>query len=731
MLVLQSLPISRLIGGAKLRDIMFSQNTNPEANVELPPTLSAGALRVRRYREKRKRIAAQIDDGLITAGGEELVTVSESSNNMTTNLAAQIDDGLITAGGEELVTVSESSNNMTTNSEANDELPPTLSAGALRNRRYLEKRKRIDAQIATQIDDGLITGEELEILMKAKSNRIEAAKDRRKELKRERAKENNEKESVGVLAATQPPLPPPPPQHQVNYNLLRKRLRKELALLPETEERAAARIAYNQQRRKNLQARPLEERRRKYTPVTKLAQKQARRRTRALLVLKKKVALLEAIQQQVQTEANGLYATNQFIRKIFNTSDETMIAYLVGPLCNLDSIVVDRMDKVERLGLFIQLKRVNEIYDDQRRVNRKRDNNSDRSAHIISHFQRITQSFNEAAVNTALKTFFKKAAREDGGASSKLSLTMAINQQSFRSCNLTGYQTIADSMNRNEASGDGIMPSRNAVQECGNEIAEGTKAVVAPIVDEVHHVYRVNLVDELLNICNAEYVRRDLSLSAELISPHLDSTYICAEEWRGCVVKLNTSNKHLMAYIGSRAIDLNHSCDGFELASSSNGGVGVIITFKGRAILRYLNKDYEIQKDNPEYGDRAGCHSINSVLFQALGIGADDYEMSKLLTEVSFKLVQELHRPGRLFYHKELDLYFYFKNSITVDKKEGNQITATGGGTYMTNFFDIYTDDNQETKGFMSWRQCDDCYQKGKVEYKILFKFYFLYVCIV
>jgi hypothetical protein len=91
--------------------------------------------------------------------------------------------------------------------------------------------------------------------------------------------------------------------------------------------------------------------------------------------------------------------------------------------------------------------------------------------------------------------------------------------------------------------------------------------------------------------------------------------------------------------------------------------------------------------------------------------------MSKRLTEASFKIVQELHRPGILFYNTETGFYYSFKNSITVDKKEGNQLTVTGGGSYLTKFFDIYTDENQETKGIPTWRQCNRCFLKGNTKY--------------
>jgi hypothetical protein len=280
---------------------------------------------------------------------------------------------------------------------------------------------------------------------------------------------------------------------------------------------------------------------------------------------------------------------------------------------------------------------------------------------------------------------------------------------------MTGYQTLADSMNRNDASGDGIMPSRNTIQQCSEAIATGTKLVVTPTVDADHRIYRVNLIDELISITNLDFIQSNQKVSADLVSEHLDTSYEGEPEWRDCIVRIDISNSIVMEEIRNKAIDINFSCDGFELASASNGGVGFIATFKGKEVLSHLNKDYNIQKDNPEFGDRAGCHSINSVLFQGLAIGPDNFETSKRLTEKSFKLVQEMHRPGRIFYNPENKMYFAFKFSITLDKKEANQLTVTGGGTYLTKFFDIYTDDNQETRGLMSWRQCDDCFQKGNV----------------
>ena len=75
--------------------------------------------------------------------------------------------------------------------------------------------------------------------------------------------------------------------------------------------------------------------------------------------------------------------------------------------------------------------------------------------------------------------------------------------------------------------------------------------------------------------------------------------------------------------------------------------------------------------------------------------------------------MQELHRPGVVFFNNVTKKYYSFKLSITVDKKEGNQLTVTGGGSYLTFFFDIYTDDNKETKGLPTWMQCSHCFLKG------------------
>ena len=93
--------------------------------------------------------------------------------------------------------------------------------------------------------------------------------------------------------------------------------------------------------------------------------------------------------------------------------------------------------------------------------------------------------------------------------------------------------------------------------------------------------------------------------------------------------------------------------------------------------------------------------------------------MSKRLTEATLKLVQEMYRLGRVFCNPDNDSYFSYNFSITVDKKEANQLTLCGGGSYMTEFFDVYTDVNQQTKGCQAWRQCKECLAKGKICYLI------------
>lgn len=220
----------------------------------------------------------------------------------------------------------------------------------------------------------------------------------------------------------------------------------------------------------------------------------------------------------------------------------------------------------------------------------------------------MTASFSNGAIVKALETFWKKKARDTSGACSTSALTRAINSQAHLSCNMTGFQAVADAVNRDSASGEGLMPSRTRIQQCGDDIATGAKTVVTPTIDEDFRCYSVNIIDELISITNLAFIRQEQKLSKDIIRENLDAAY--NGKWKHCIVKIDTKNKILMALLKAKAIDLNFSVDGFRLAAAANGGVGFILTFKGKEVLRFLNKDYDEQKDNPEYGDRAGIQCL-------------------------------------------------------------------------------------------------------------------------
>lgn len=316
----------------------------------------------------------------------------------------------------------------------------------------------------------------------------------------------------------------------------------------------------------------------------------------------------------METDKNRIYIQNKSLGTLLSTPEPDIIKYMIG--CNMDALEVDQMDPVLRQATFMQLHRINSMFTDKLRAQRKRGlHTDDRSAFVIRYFHRVTQSFSEGAINDALEVFAKKSFRDDSGAFSKIALTKALSAQSFMSCNKTGLQIVADAVNRNEASGEGIMFSRNTIQECGNQIATGTKTIVTPTIDEDYRVYRVDLISELKNITSLAYLQREQQLPSDLVISHLDHSYDSDPAWNGCIVRVDTSNTYLMAEIKRLAIDVNYSCDGFELASASNGGVGFILTFKGKETLRNLNKDYDKQVNNPEFGDRAGIFLFQRFCF--------------------------------------------------------------------------------------------------------------------
>lgn len=605
--------------------------------------------------------------------------------------------------------------------DADEQAEDQSSADRRRSAKALSnKRKWIEIKSEEKrITDGVATRDEISRKIKrqeARKVRNKIYYDKKKKAMKLAATttttSNNQQGSEQRQAKVQP-------QYRITYNEVRREQRKINSLLPETAMQKALRLARNLKERQRYTLLSIEQRsvyRRMFSEAALgkaiVARINANRRARRA---KRRLELMMKMLGHMQSDENKAYVNIQNVKLLLCKPVHSIIDYLTGPLCNMDKEIVEGMDHILRLAQYLQLRRINDLYNAEQFAAKKRDNKDDRSAHIIQHFHGITQSFNEGAIDRTLKDFFVKLMREESGGYNTVALTCAINQQSYRSCNHTGFQVVSDTVNRNCESGKGMLPSRNAIQQCGEEIAAGTETKVPAIFDENRRIYHVNLVDELMNITGMKFIQKNQSLTADLVMNNLDPEYQCDADWKGCVVKVNMKNDPiLVAEILAKAIDMNYSCDGFELASASNGAVGLIATFKGKEVLQHLNKNYKEESKNPEYGDRAGCHSINSVLFQGLAIGKDDYETSKRLTEATFKLVQELHRPGRLFYNSTNKQYFKFKNSITVDKKEGNIITVTGGGSYMTKFFDIYTEDNQETKGLMSWRQCDHCFEKGK-----------------
>ena len=404
-----------------------------------------------------------------------------------------------------------------------------------------------------------------------------------------------EVEVIEVQVKVQPPY-----RHKLNKA---KRDHRALTKLePETAERKAHRLAYNKRKYDIYQALNAEQRRRKNNPQKKLNIKLRRK-----FVTASRLALyLKSVVLHMQTDENRAYIENQALRILLCTPKRDMIEYLIGPLCNLEYYSIQQMDSILRIAMFMQFKRLNEVIKAELTALGKRWEKNDHCATVTSFLHGITQSYSSGAIDNALAILARKTARSESGAFSKVAMTTAINQQAYRSCNMTGLQTITDCVNRNEASGEEIMYSRTSIQKCGLQIATGTKTVVQPTISDDYRVYTVDPIDELTNITNLEFLENERQLSTDVVTRYLDHSYEGNPAWRGCVVLVDLSDPSLVKELKANAIDLNMSCDGFEMASSSNGAVGSIITFKGPETLSKINPDYEEQKDNPEFGDRAG-----------------------------------------------------------------------------------------------------------------------------
>jgi hypothetical protein len=319
------------------------------------------------------------------------------------------------------------------------------------------------------------------------------------------------------------------PNYRQKYNAKRKANRADARKIVETETQIATRLALNKRISDKYNALTLHQRRRNRGRDREMK----RRIQRKFITAQRAVAWYKLVIDQLETDENKAYMNNQSLRKLLRTPAGDMIQYLVGSQCNLDPKLVEEMDPIIRLATFMQCDRVNEIFTDtQRRTTGKRENTMDRSANIINHFQTVANSFDDGAIRTALRTFWTKSLRDDSGACSKVALTVAINQQAYMSCNMTGLQTVADCVNRDLPSSAGIMPGRTTIQHCGHEIATGTKEVVSATVDDDHRVYRVDFVSELLNIVHLPHVQQDLQLPVEKIRMCIDDSYVGDPAWK-------------------------------------------------------------------------------------------------------------------------------------------------------------------------------------------------------
>jgi len=390
-------------------------------------------------------------------------------------------------------------------------------------------------------------------------------------------------------------------KYRLKYNAARYLKRQAAKLVLETAIEKANRVLRNKNANIKYKSRTVLQNRRLHDDATKIRKQLLRKYS----TLSKAFKEINQLVNYMETDENVAYAHAIKLKTILSTPVETIIQYLTGPLCNMARDYIQQLDSVVRLGLFIQLKRVNELFSLSSVQNRKW-NAIEHSAYIINHFHSITKSFNDDAISEALKTLARKTARAESGAFSKLQLTVEINTQAFRSVNYTGFQAVVDSVNRDNASFEGIMPSRNSIQQCADQIAIGTKERVSPTIESDYRVYCVDVLEEFINITNEGSVASALHLTTDLVERHLDATYDANPKWGGCIVKIDMTNAALVSEVNQNAIDMNFSCDGFVLASSSNGAVGFIATFKGKEILKDLNKDYDKQKNSPEFGDRAG-----------------------------------------------------------------------------------------------------------------------------
>jgi len=164
-----------------------------------------------------------------------------------------------------------------------------------------------------------------------------------------------------------------------------KKKRELQKTLPKTEEHEEARIAYNTIRRTQYKELTVAERIR---PLGTPADIDNRRIRRQYLSAQKCISSLTGQLNEVQSDATRSYIKNSKLKSMINTSVESIIFYLTGPLCNMDPYKINSMDEVERLGLFIQLKRVNETYFALEIEKNRRWNGYRHKAYLINNYQK-------------------------------------------------------------------------------------------------------------------------------------------------------------------------------------------------------------------------------------------------------------------------------------------------------------------------------------------------------
>jgi hypothetical protein len=80
---------------------------------------------------------------------------------------------------------------------------------------------------------------------------------------------------------------------------------------------------------------------------------------------------LQSLLVQSETQEHKNWLLNKKVTTLLSKPDLEIMEYLKGPLCKCGEDYVNNMDKEVRLGLFLQLYRVNEMFDAATKKNKK------------------------------------------------------------------------------------------------------------------------------------------------------------------------------------------------------------------------------------------------------------------------------------------------------------------------------------------------------------------------